>query len=223
MQIRIQIRSCPITRQREKINCEEVAKIVLLLKVVAVSRYWWLWWPVRKAFKKFLHQTFLWSPMLLWCQWPLTGCCFKHWFCATFILTSYCLFIQVVLILILIDVQYFQKIVLSFVKVSNVRNNSSPNSHYPVKNSLDKIFNFPHPLMLFGKPCITNIWRNCHVRKKIFPKMNLEISVISPWKKWVNVSFNVNLFWRYISVILLWFTSHLKNFLFICLIYITIF
>ena len=50
------------------------------------------------------------------------------------------------LILILIDAQYLQKVVFIFEKGSNGQNYYSlipPN----------KISNFSHPLMLFGKPC----------------------------------------------------------------------
>ena len=49
------------------------------------------------------------------------------------------------LILILIDVQYSQKAVVSFEKGLNGQNHSSSGSHHPVKNS-------PHPLLLYRKP-----------------------------------------------------------------------
>ena len=49
------------------------------------------------------------------------------------------------LILILIKVQYLQKVVFSFEKGSNGQNHSSSGSHHPIKKlSLSKISNSPH-------------------------------------------------------------------------------
>ena len=50
-----------------------------------------------------------------------------------FILTSYCLYTQVMLTLILIKVQYLQKMVLNFVKGSKGQSHSSSASHYPLE------------------------------------------------------------------------------------------
>ena len=68
------------------------------------------------------------------------------------------------LILILINVQYLQKIVFSFEKGSNGQNHSSSGSHYPIKKSPHlggggEGGNLPHhpltcPLTLFGNPCL---------------------------------------------------------------------
>ena len=53
------------------------------------------------------------------------------------------------LILILIDFQYSQKAVFSFVKVSNRQNHSSSGSFPPVKNPPCKIFDSPHTPYLY--------------------------------------------------------------------------
>ena len=58
------------------------------------------------------------------------------------------------LIWILIDVQYSPKAVFSFEKGLNGQNHSFSYSNHPVKNPPSKISNFPHPLMLFGKPYV---------------------------------------------------------------------
>ena len=51
-----------------------------------------------------------------------------------FVLISYSLDPQVMLVLILIDVRYSQKTVFSFEKGSNCQNHSSSGSHHLVKN-----------------------------------------------------------------------------------------
>ena len=50
-------------------------------------------------------------------------------------LSSYYLYTQVMLILILNDVQYLQNVVLNFKKSSNGQNNSSAGPHHPSKFS----------------------------------------------------------------------------------------
>ena len=70
-----------------------------------------------------------------------------------FVLISYSLDPQVMLVLILIDVRYSQKTVFSFEKGSNCQNHSSSGSHHLVKNPPpSKIFDSLHHLPLFGKP-----------------------------------------------------------------------
>ena len=66
-----------------------------------------------------------------------------HCSCTTFILTSYSLYTQVMLILILINVQYLQDVVFDFEKGLNGQNHSWPDSHHPIKKSPTKI---PHSL-----------------------------------------------------------------------------
>ena len=54
-------------------------------------------------------------------------------------------FIQVMLILILIDFQYLQKFVFSFEKGSNSQNHSSSASHHPIKKyTPQQNFQYPH-------------------------------------------------------------------------------
>ena len=64
------------------------------------------------------------------------------------------------LILILINVQYLQKVFLTLIKM-NDQNYSSSGSHHPIKKSLQQNFQSPHPLMVFGKP-----WDLRHQRVK---------------------------------------------------------
>ena len=75
----------------------------------------------------------------------------------------YSLYTKIMLILILIDVQYLQKVVFSFEKGSNDQNHSSSGSHHPIKNPPQQNFKLPstgkgiypspnHSLTLFGKP-----------------------------------------------------------------------
>ena len=72
-------------------------------------------------------------------QWKL------HCFCTIFTLTSCSLYTQVMLILILINVQYLQKVVFSFDKESNSQNSSFLGSHHPIKIYLrSKISHSPH-------------------------------------------------------------------------------
>ena len=62
------------------------------------------------------------------------------------------------LILILIDVQYSQEAAFSCEKALNRQNHSSSGSLHPIKNlpppPTGKNLPPPHPLPLFGKPCI---------------------------------------------------------------------
>ena len=75
-----------------------------------------------------------------------------------FIVTSYSLYTQVMLILILIDVQYSQNVVFSFEKGSNGQIHFFSDSHHLIKKSPLQNFpsphwgNLPHLLTLFGKP-----------------------------------------------------------------------
>ena len=70
-----------------------------------------------------------------------------------FVLISYCLDTQVMLIFILIDVQYSQNAVFSFEKGSNHRNHSSSGSLYLVKKFPPVKFPIPpNPLSPFGRP-----------------------------------------------------------------------
>ena len=59
----------------------------------------------------------------------------KHYSCTIFILTSYCLYTQIMLLLILIDFQYLQNVVLSFEKDWNAQNHSLSDSHLLMKKS----------------------------------------------------------------------------------------
>ena len=61
----------------------------------------------------------------------------SHCSCTIFILTSYSLYTQVMLILILMDVQYLHNVVFRMVK-----NHSLPDSHQPIKKSSPQQ-NFP--------------------------------------------------------------------------------
>ena len=56
------------------------------------------------------------------------------------------------LVLILVDVQYLQKVVFSFQKGLDGQNHSSGSNHM-IKKSPSKIPNAPHPLTLLVKPC----------------------------------------------------------------------
>ena len=60
------------------------------------------------------------------------------------------------LVLILVDVQYLQKVVSSFQKGLDGQNHSSGSNHL-IKKSPSKIPNAPHPLTLLVKPCHTAI------------------------------------------------------------------
>ena len=76
----------------------------------------------------------------------------SHCSCTIFVLISYSLDTQIMLIVILINVQYPQKAVFSFEKGSNGQNDSSSGSHHPV--------NLPppsttHPLITFGYMGVT--------------------------------------------------------------------
>ena len=73
-----------------------------------------------------------------------------------FVLISYSLDTQVMLIVILTDVQYSQKAVFSFEKGLNGQNPSFWGFPVPSKNPPEKFDSpccgvFPHPLLLFGK------------------------------------------------------------------------
>ena len=86
-------------------------------------------------------------------------CC--HCSCTIFIFTLYSFYTQVMLILILIDVQYLQKVVFSFEKGLNGQKHSS-GSHHSIKNFLQQNFPSPHLLTLFGKPCMIGLNYFCH-------------------------------------------------------------
>ena len=57
----------------------------------------------------------------------------SHCSCTIFISNFYSLYIQIMLILILIDVQYLQNLVFSFENGSNVQNHSLSDSHHSIK------------------------------------------------------------------------------------------
>ena len=69
--------------------------------------------------------------------------------------------------LIIIDVQYIQNVVFSFVKGLNSQSHSS-DSHLPTKQFPPANFQFPHPspITLFGKPCNTMTYVNILFIKK---------------------------------------------------------
>ena len=82
----------------------------------------------------------------------------SHCSCSIFIWNLFSLYIQVMLILILIDVQYLQNLVCSFEKGSNVQNHSLSESHSSMKKFSQQNFLFPYwedfsayPSTLFGK------------------------------------------------------------------------
>ena len=54
----------------------------------------------------------------------------------------------------LINIQYLQNVVFSFEKGFNGKNHSSSGSYHQIKISTSKISHFPHPLAIFGKPCV---------------------------------------------------------------------
>ena len=64
-------------------------------------------------------------------QHNIFGC--SHHSCQIFILTSYSLYTQVMLMFFFNNVQYLQNV--SFEKSSNGKNHCSSGSHYPIKNS----------------------------------------------------------------------------------------
>ena len=107
-------------------------------------------------------------------------CSFLHYSSSSiFVLISYSLDTQVMLILVLIDVQYSQKAVFSFEKGSNCQNHSSSDFLNLVKKSPpSKISNpRPHPLLLFGKPW--HVQQRMNSSTLLLTKvMNLQIMLI---------------------------------------------
>ena len=91
----------------------------------------------------------------------------SHWSCTSFVLTWCSLDKQVMLNLILIDVQYLQKVVFSFEKGSNHQNHCSSGSHYPVKNSPSKISDsLPHSITASWKTLTYGRkYRRCKTRE----------------------------------------------------------
>ena len=85
--------------------------------------------------------------------------------CTTFVLTSYSLYTQIMLILILINVKYLQNVVFGFENGLNGQNHSLPDSQHPVKNpiggystlSLNTI-----RITLYSSSQTPNIWHNKH-------------------------------------------------------------
>ena len=85
----------------------------------------------------------------------------SHCSCTTFILTSYSLYTQVMLILILNNVQYLHNVISSFEKGSNGQNHSSSDSQHPLKQSIRAKFPIiilaaripSHHLRLFAETC----------------------------------------------------------------------
>ena len=103
----------------------------------------------------------------------------SHCSCIIFVLISYSLDTQAMLIFILIDVQYSQKAVFSFEKGSNCQNHSSSGSLHPVKTFHSVKFPIPssppsphNPLPLFGRPQYIKLyglflWMGCTCLKAI--------------------------------------------------------
>ena len=77
--------------------------------------------------------------------------CCSHCSCTIFILPSYSLHTQVMLILILIYVQYLQNIVFSFEKGLSGQNHSLSDFSHPIEKSPQANFLSSYPLTLFGK------------------------------------------------------------------------
>ena len=85
--------------------------------------------------------------------------------CTIFILPSYFLYTQVMLILILINVQYLQNVVFSFGNGLSGKNHSLSDSHHPVEKSPPRqIYHLPPPFILFGKP-----WTKDQVCESLYP------------------------------------------------------
>ena len=76
----------------------------------------------------------------------------SNYSCTIFVLPSYSLHIQVMLIVISINVQYLQNVVFSFEKGSSGQSHSLSGSHHPVEKSPPGKFPIPYPLTLFWKP-----------------------------------------------------------------------
>ena len=104
--------------------------------------------PTRKSTPRRLPLPNFYPPNLRFIP-PPTEC--SHCSCTIFILPSYSLYTQVMLILILINVQYLQNVVFSFEKGSSGQNHSLSDSHQPVEKSHQ--VNFPSLLPL------TTIWK----------------------------------------------------------------
>ena len=89
-----------------------------------------------KCMELFLHKNLL-AKFIQGCPYWTTYSFFSCSYCSCtiFVLTSYSLETQIMLILILIDVQYSQNAVFSFEKFLNPQNHSSSGSHHLVKKS----------------------------------------------------------------------------------------
>ena len=88
----------------------------------------------------------------------------SHCSCTIFVLTSYSLYIQVMLILLLINVQYLQNVVFSFKKCKNGQIHYSSDSQYPIKKN-SKIF---YPFYWEGpSPSLNAIWKTLHAVSKV--------------------------------------------------------
>ena len=76
-------------------------------------------------------------------------------------LTSYSLYTQVILILILIDVQYLQNVDFSFEKGLNGQNYSSSDSQHPIKKSLEQTSHFSIIYIICNKYIIIHFINIC--------------------------------------------------------------
>ena len=98
----------------------------------------------------------------------------------TFILTSYFLYTQVMLILILINVQYLQNVLFSFEKSLNGQIHSPLDSHHQIKKVLS-----PHPFPSTGgnsSPLTLNtIWITLNRIKTVAKTMTLLIVLITSY------------------------------------------
>ena len=89
----------------------------------------------------------------------------SHCSCTFFILTSYSFYIQIMLILLLINVQYLHNVLFSFKKCKNGQIHSSSDSQYPIKKKNSKIFYPSH----WEGPCpsLNAIWKTLHAVSKV--------------------------------------------------------
>ena len=110
--------------------------------------------PIRRRFISALNNNF---HVITHKNW-ISSC--SHCSYTIFILISYSLYAQIMLILVLIDLQYLQNVVFSFAKCLNSWNHFSSDFHHPIKKFT--LWNFPFlperefllryfPLTLFGK------------------------------------------------------------------------
>ena len=82
--------------------------------------------------------------------------CFNFILVYLFVLTSYSLYTQIMLSLILVDVEYLQNVVFSFEKALNGQNHLSPDSH---ENPPQAEFRFPPPVKTIWKPLIMHFFK----------------------------------------------------------------